>query len=90
MKLSSDGRKIVLPYYAKDVHIVATGPGEDVQVLLDGNPVGSSDAGYDVQNSTVHVSENRLYNIISSEQAGAHILTLLAKPGFQIYTFTFG
>ncbi|SRR5579885_474653 len=90
MKLSSDGGKIVLPYYAKDVHIVATGPGVDIQVLLDGKPVGSSDAGYDTQNSTVHVSENRLYNVISSQQAGLHTLTLVAKPGFQIYTLTFG
>ncbi len=90
MKLSSDSGKIVLPYFAKDVHIVATGPGVDVQVLLDGNPVGSNDAGQDTQNGMVHVSENRLYNIISSPQAGSHTLTLIAKPGFQIYTFTFG
>lgn len=90
MKLSSDTGKIVLPYFAKDVHIVATGPEVDVQVLLDGKPVGGSDAGLDTQNSTVHVSENRLYNIISSPQAGSHTLTLIAKPGFQIYTFTFG
>ncbi|MDE1829867.1 MAG: redoxin domain-containing protein [Thaumarchaeota archaeon] len=90
MKLSSDNGEIVLSYYAKDVHIVAAGPGVDVQVLLDGKPVTSGDAGQDLQNSTVHVSDNRLYNIISSQQAGAHTLTLVAKPGFQIYTFTFG
>ncbi|NHI02658.1 hypothetical protein DYY67_0697 [Candidatus Nitrosotalea sp. TS] len=90
MKLSSDTGKIVLPYYAKDVNIVAAGPNVDVQVLLDGNPVGASDAGQDTQNSTVHVSENRLYNVISSQQAGAHTLTLIPQPGFQIYTFTFG
>ncbi len=90
MKLSSDTGKIVLPYYAKNVYMVAAGPNVDVQVMLDGNPVGASDAGQDTQNSTVHVSENRLYGIISSQQAGAHTLTLIAKPGFQIYTFTFG
>ena len=90
MKLSSDNGKIVLPYFAKDVHIVATAPGIDVQVLLDGKPVGVNDAGQDIQNGLVHVSENRLYNIISSSQSGSHTLTIIAKPGFQIYTFTFG
>jgi thiol-disulfide isomerase/thioredoxin len=90
MKLSSATGKIVLPYFAKDVNIVAAGPNVNVQVLLDGNPVGTSDAGQDTQNSTVQVSENRLYNVISSQQAGAHTITLIAPPGFQIYTFTFG
>lgn len=90
MKLQSDGGKIFLPYYAKDVNIVAAGTGDSVQVLLDGNPVGPSDAGADLQNSTVSVSEDRLYNLISSQQAGPHVITLVAKPGFQIFTFTFG
>ena len=90
MKLASDGGKIVLPYYAKDVHIVASGPGVDLKVLLDGKPVSRGDAGQDVQNGTAHISDNRLYNIISSSDAGSHTLTLDASPGFQIYTFTFG
>ena len=90
MKLSSENGKIVLPYYAKDVHIVAAGLDTDVQVLLDGQPITNSDAGQDVQNGIVHVSENRLYTVVSSQQAAAHTITLIAKPGFQIYTFTFG
>ncbi|WP_231911895.1 hypothetical protein [Candidatus Nitrosotalea okcheonensis] len=36
------------------------------------------------------ISENRLYNIILSKQAGSHTLTIIGHPGFQIYTFTFG
>lgn len=90
MSLSSDNGEIVLPYYAKDVNIVASGPGVDVKVLLDGSPVSPSYAGTDLQNGIVHVFENRLYNVISSQQAGPHTLTLLPKSGFQIYTFTFG
>ena len=89
MKSVSDGR-IVLSYFAKDVHVVATGPDIDIQVLLDGTPVSGNDAGQDIQNGTAHIAENRLYNIVSSQQASSHILTLLTKPGFQIYTFTFG
>ncbi|HJU12959.1 MAG TPA: redoxin domain-containing protein [Candidatus Nitrosotalea sp.] len=90
MKLSSETGKIVLPYFAKDVHIVATGPGVDVQVLLDGQPISQNDSGLDTQNGTAHISDNRLYNLVSSTEAGQHTLTLIAKQGFQIFTFTFG
>jgi thiol-disulfide isomerase/thioredoxin len=90
MKLVSDNGKIVLPYFAKDVHVVATGSNTPIQVLLDGNSISASDSGQDTQNGTATISENRLYNIVSSQQAGAHTLTLVTKPGFQIYTFTFG
>lgn len=90
MQCASDDCKIVLQYYARDVNIVAAGPGVNVQVLLDGKPAGPSDAGQDTHDGVVHVSENRLYNVISSEQAGPHTVTLIAKPGFQMFTFTFG
>ena len=90
MKLVSDNGKIVLPYTAQDVHIVASGPGTTIQVLLDGKPVTSDDAGQDTKDSTAMISENRLYNIISSKQAGSHTLTIIGHPGFEIYTFTFG
>ena len=90
MKLSSDNGKIVLPYTAQDVHIVASGTGTGIQILLDGKPVTSDDAGQDTNNGTAIISENRLYNIISSKQAGSHTLTIIGHPGFEIYTFTFG
>jgi hypothetical protein len=90
MKLVSDNGKIVLPYTAQDVHIVASGPGTTIQILLDGKPVTSDDAGQDTKDSMAMISENRLYNIISSKQAGSHTLTIISHPGFEIYTFTFG
>lgn len=90
MQMSSQAGRIVLPYYAKDVNIVAASPGVDIQVLLDGRPIGTSDAGQDVQNGTAHIFENRLYNLVSSQEAGPHTLTILPEQGFQIYTFTFG
>jgi thiol-disulfide isomerase/thioredoxin len=89
MKLVSDDGKIVLSYFAKSVHIVAAN-NSTLQILLDGNPIKPNDSGDDVQNATVHISENRLYNIVSTSQSGPHTLTITANPGFQIYTFTFG
>ena len=90
MKLVSDNGKIVLPYTAKDVHIVASGPGTNLHILLDGKDVSSEDMGQDFKNDTVTISDHRLYNIISSKAPGAHTLTIIAHPGFEIYTFTFG
>lgn len=90
MKLASDDGKIILPYSAKDVHIVASGPGTNLRILLDGKNVTSDDAGQDFNDGAVNISEHRLYNIISSKHPGSHTLTIIAHPGFEIYTFTFG
>jgi hypothetical protein len=90
MKLASDDGKIILPYSAKDVHIVASGPGTNLQILLDGKNVTSDDAGQDFKDGMVNISDHRLYNIISSKHPGSHTLTIIAHPGFEIYTFTFG
>ena len=89
MKLVSENGKITLPYFAKSVNIVAANES-DLQILLDGKPVTPENAGTEVQNGMVHISVDRLYNVISNRDAGAHTLTLVAKPGFEIYTFTFG
>jgi thiol-disulfide isomerase/thioredoxin len=89
MKLVSENGKIMLPYFAKSVNIVAANESV-LQILLDGKSVTFEDAGTDVQDGTVHISGDRLYNLISSKNAGTHTLTIIAKPGFEIYTFTFG
>ena len=89
MKLVSENGKIILSYFAKSVNIVATNESE-LQILFDGKPVTSENAGTDVLDGTVHISGDRLYNLISSNDAGAHTLTIVAKSGFEIYTFTFG
>ncbi len=89
MKLVSEEGKVVLPYFAKSVNIVASN-NADLQILLDGNPITQEYAGTDVQDGMVHVTEDRLYNIISSDNAGEHTLTIIANVGFEIYTFTFG
>lgn len=89
MKLVSENGKIILPYFARSVNIVATN-GSELKILLDGNPVSPENAGADVQDGVAHISGDRLYNLISSPDAGAHTLTIIPKPGFEIYTFTFG
>lgn len=89
MKLVSENGKIVLRYFAKSVNIVAAEESE-LQILLDGNPPINENAGSDIQNGIIHVSSDRLYNVISSNDADFHTLTIIATPGLEIYTFTFG
>ncbi|MGI0010245.1 MAG: redoxin family protein, partial [Nitrosopumilaceae archaeon] len=75
MKLVSENGKIILPYFAKSVNIVAANES-DLQILLDGKPVTQKNAGIDVQDGAVHISGDRLYNLISSDDAAAHTLTI--------------
>ena len=89
MKLVSENGKIILPYFAKSVNIVAANES-NLQIVLDGKSVTPENAGTDLRDGTVHISGDRLYNLISSSDAGAHTLTIIANPGFEIYTFTFG
>ncbi|MGI0003761.1 MAG: redoxin family protein [Candidatus Nitrosotenuis sp.] len=91
MILTSDTGNIVLPYFAKNVNIVAAGQSE-LEIFLDGNPISASSAGVDVtQDSMVLTKESTLYNLVSMEEAGPHTIQISVKnSGFEIYTFTFG
>lgn len=90
MQLVSDKGKIVVPYFAKEVNIVAAGKGE-LTILVDGNPISTEFKGMDVLDGIIHTEEPGLYNIISSDEAASHTLEIQASnPGFEAYTFTFG
>src|SRR5574338_87774 len=91
MVLSSDTGKIVLPYRAKQVNIVASGDSE-LSFLLDGKPLDSSKYGSDVMPDGITKTSNaRLYNIVNDAESANHVLEIqVEKPGFEIYTFTFG
>ena len=90
MKLVHGKGLIHLPYFAKSVNIVAS-ETSNLKILIDGKPISTELAGADVNNSLVHVSEPRLYNLISSKNPENHLLSIEANsPGFEIFTFTFG
>jgi thiol-disulfide isomerase/thioredoxin len=90
MVLTSNTGNIVLPYFAKEVNIVAAGKSE-LEIFLDGSPI-SEHAGADVtQNGKAMIDGATLYNLVRTEEPGPHILQISVKnPGFEIYTFTFG
>jgi thiol-disulfide isomerase/thioredoxin len=91
MELISNEGTIRILYNAKQVNIVAAGQS-NLEIYLDGQPIKSDISGSDLSiDSTVNVNESRLYNLIESKNSESGILELrIDKPGFQIFTFTFG
>ena len=67
---------IVFYYGAKKVFMVARAENAvRVSVLVDGEPVGSR-AGKDVAGGVLTIHDERMYEIISDTQPGAHVLQL--------------
>ena len=89
MILKSDSGKLVLPYFAKQVNIVAAG-NTQLEILLDGKKITPEESGTDVSNGIVIIKDPTLYNLVSTDQPGPRIIEIHAKAGFEIYTFTFG
>ena len=90
MKLVSEEGGIFLPYYAREVNIVASNLA-NLTIRLDGEIIPSEHAGSDVIDGIVEVNDARLYNIIDSPVAGVHYLEIITdSPDFEIFTFTFG
>ena len=79
VRLVSDNGRIVLPYDAKTVNIVASGPA-NVEVFVD-----------DEKLSDVKITEEDLYTVVDGDSYGKHKVELrVSGSGFKLYTFTFG
>jgi cytochrome c biogenesis protein CcdA/thiol-disulfide isomerase/thioredoxin len=78
---------------ARRVFLVMSSKGgrpRDLQVLLDGRPVGDGEAGEDVRGGRVTVREERLYRLVSLARVEDRRLTLRVPAGVTGYAFTFG
>jgi cytochrome c biogenesis protein CcdA/thiol-disulfide isomerase/thioredoxin len=78
---------------ARKVFLVLSSKDErprEVEVLLDGKPVGASEAGEDVAGGRVTVRDERLYRLVSLPDVQDRRLTLRFAPGVTGYAFTFG
>lgn len=90
MVLVSDTGKIVLPYHAKQVNIVAGGNSE-LAVLINDEQISKEISGTDVDDGKVNVSDFTLYNLVDSDSPESQVIEIrVGSPGFEIYTFTFG
>jgi len=83
--------RIILPYRARKVFMVAEADGTaEVEVLIDGQPVGELSGG-DVVRGQVEIGDADLYRLVEDEEVGEHLLELIIRnPGFKAFTFTFG
>lgn len=89
--------KIVFPYHAKNVFMVANAKDQPVEVKIfrDGESLGDA-KGQDIQfrDGADHatIEKDRLYRLIEDpDDAQQHLLEIVVtEPGFEIFTFTFG
>ena len=101
MELQNDTGRILLPYHAKSVNMIAGGKGGGVILNNDGG--GGADAasttkipnkslGADLsQDGSFRIDGQRLYNLAIHNNYTAHNIVIDVKgKGFQFYTFTFG
>jgi thiol-disulfide isomerase/thioredoxin len=101
MELQNDTGRILLPYHAKSVNIIAGGKGGGVVFNNDegGGAAAASTAkipnkslGADLsQDGSFRIDGQRLYNLAIHNNYTAHNIVIDVKgKGFQFYTFTFG
>ncbi len=87
------GAQINAEFQAEHVYLVLSSAGKlprTMQVLLDGRPISASQAGADVHDGIVTVTNERLYTLVSLPGDQRHLLTLRLSPGITGYAFTFG
>jgi thiol-disulfide isomerase/thioredoxin len=100
MELQNDTGRILLPYHAKSVNIIAGGKGGGVVFNDEGGGAAAASTakipnkslGADLsQDGSFRIDGQRLYNLALHNNYTAHNIVIDVKgKGFQFYTFTFG
>ena len=91
--LAVAGAGIDAEVQAKNVYLVLASKDRrprQMQVLLDGRPISAAQAGADVHNGVVTVTDERLYSLVSLTSNQRHRLSLRLASGITGYSFTFG
>jgi len=90
------GKNASLTFHFNAEHVyLVMHPGsenDNVTILLDGKPVSSAQAGEDVVDGVVRVTEPRLYELIHLKNTSTdHVLKIIFNtPGTEVFAFTFG
>lgn len=86
--------KLFLVYDARYVNIVANGTNTSIIVMLNDTNLTSAYLGADDHfvgsEAVANITSARLYQIVAAPSYGPNLVEIDAKPGFKIYTFTFG
>ncbi len=93
-ELVSDTGSLTLRFKASKANLVAGGTDGPVRarILLDGEPISSDQAGYDVVDGFVEFDAHDLYNLVDLRgDYEEHLLEIrFMEPGVQVFAFTFG
>ncbi|MBI2523537.1 thioredoxin family protein [Candidatus Woesearchaeota archaeon] len=91
-ELISDEGKIILPYSAKVLNIVAgSEQGSEIEVFVDNEPLNKENKGSDMKlNDPTKINDFKLYNLIDFEYGTYTVQINIKGKGFKINTFTFG
>lgn len=89
---SASSSRLDLNFNARRVFLVlGTEQGaKKVNVLLDGKPIESAEAGRQVRRSMVTVKGQKLYSLVDLPKVENRTLSLRFPPGVSGYAFTFG
>ncbi len=93
----SEPAAVLVFYTAKEVNLVMAlnSQAQTVEVLQDGRPLPTEDAGEDVcytesGRSVVRVDVPRMYNLVRNPEIGQHLLQLVTRDeGLECFAFTF-
>jgi thiol-disulfide isomerase/thioredoxin len=84
--------QVRLNFQAQDVFVVSGSAGGDlnVAVSVDGGSVPAQLRGTALMASQFAVTRQDLYQLVTHESTGYHLIELSVPAGFRLYTFTFG
>jgi thiol-disulfide isomerase/thioredoxin len=89
---SVESARIVLPYQAQKVFMVASSKGSSkLRILVDGEPLGDGAGVHVSKDGTLQVEADQLYRIIEAGEYGVHVLEIIVEEGtLDVFSFTFG
>jgi thiol-disulfide isomerase/thioredoxin len=90
--IAAAGSRLAISYKGKKVFLVisASTANSTARVMLDGETLSEGSQGKDVKNGRILVTEERLYEIISTDKVEEHTLEIeFQSPGMAVYAFTF-
>jgi thiol-disulfide isomerase/thioredoxin len=89
---SVEGARIVLPYQAQKVFMVASSKnGAKLRILVDGKPLGDGAGIHVSKDGALQVEADQLYRIIEADEYGLHVLEIIVEEGvLDAFAFTFG
>jgi len=88
----SDDARVILPYRAQKVFMVASSEvGAKAKIYLDGELISDGIGKHVNSDGTIDIQNEQLYRIVESAEYGVHVLEIVVEEGvIDAFSFTFG